>query len=323
MNGSISQNQIVDKPGNALKNPILHIAASFWEEDRLAAFKVCYDSMRAVDDLVDNLKSSGALRDPDIRERTSAQIREWVSDPGTLVEKTDSAIFRRTIDEFKIPYYPWTRLAKAMEYDVHHERFESMGEFLKYTRGAAVAPATVFLHLISLTKNGGDYQPGARELRPIARPLAVFSYMVHIMRDFRADTHGDLDYFPIGLKKEFDITDSDIRRAADGDQSRNFDAMVKSYWSIALRYFKRASREADIFSRELQPRYKFSLGLIQSFYELIFRRFEENKFQLDPEKINLDASDALEVTRELAQKNNLPNEILESGLLRLGELIET
>ncbi|MCH9031473.1 MAG: squalene/phytoene synthase family protein [candidate division Zixibacteria bacterium] len=322
MNASSSENQIIEKPGHALKNPILHIAASFWEEDRLDAFKVCYDSMRSVDDLVDNLKSSGAFSDPSVRERTSAKIRKWVADPGTLGEKADSGTFKRTIAEFKIPFYPWTRLAKAMEYDVHHERFESMGKFLKYTRGAAVAPATVFLHLISLTRNGSVYQPGARELRPIARPLAVFSYMVHIMRDFRADTHGDLDYFPIRFKKEFNVTDLDISRAADGDQSRNFDAMVKRYWSVALRYFKRARREADIFSRELQPRYKFSLGLIQSMYELIFRRFEENNFQLDPDKINLDSSAALEVTQRLAQENNLPNEILENGLIRLGELIE-
>jgi hypothetical protein len=40
-----------------LTNPILDIAARFWEKDRYEAFKVCYRSMRVIDDLVDNRKA--------------------------------------------------------------------------------------------------------------------------------------------------------------------------------------------------------------------------------------------------------------------------
>jgi len=37
-----------------LTNPILDIAAHFWEDERYDAFKTCYKSMRILDDLVDN-----------------------------------------------------------------------------------------------------------------------------------------------------------------------------------------------------------------------------------------------------------------------------
>ena len=42
-----------------LTNPILDIAARFWDDDRYAAFKICYRSMRLIDDLVDERKESG------------------------------------------------------------------------------------------------------------------------------------------------------------------------------------------------------------------------------------------------------------------------
>ncbi|MCW4040280.1 MAG: hypothetical protein NWE83_05970, partial [Candidatus Bathyarchaeota archaeon] len=44
-----------------LKNPILDIAARIWDDERYEAFKTCYRSMRAIDDLVDGAKSQGGI----------------------------------------------------------------------------------------------------------------------------------------------------------------------------------------------------------------------------------------------------------------------
>ena len=41
-----------------LKNPILDIAAHFWEDERYDAFKICYKSMRVVDILLNLIVSS-------------------------------------------------------------------------------------------------------------------------------------------------------------------------------------------------------------------------------------------------------------------------
>ena len=40
-----------------LTNPILDIAASFWDDERYNASKIVYRSFRIIDDLVDNQKS--------------------------------------------------------------------------------------------------------------------------------------------------------------------------------------------------------------------------------------------------------------------------
>ena len=45
-----------------LTNPILDIAARVWEQDRYDAFKICYRSMRRLDDLVDHRKETGEYR---------------------------------------------------------------------------------------------------------------------------------------------------------------------------------------------------------------------------------------------------------------------
>ncbi len=37
-------------------NPILDIAARYWDNDRYEAFKICYKSMRIIDDFVDDRK---------------------------------------------------------------------------------------------------------------------------------------------------------------------------------------------------------------------------------------------------------------------------
>ena len=62
-----------------LTNPILDIAARFWDDDRYAAFKTCYRSMRILDDLVDNRKAEGTeITAPEINLLKN-MINDWLS----------------------------------------------------------------------------------------------------------------------------------------------------------------------------------------------------------------------------------------------------
>ena len=115
-----------------LTNPILDIAARVWDGERYAAFKVCYRSMRRIDDLVDERKASGEELSPEEIRQYQQQMYAWLesvkqqksSDP--FLEK-----FSRTLDQFTIPLWPWERLCRAMSYDLKHNGFSSLLEFLR------------------------------------------------------------------------------------------------------------------------------------------------------------------------------------------------
>ena len=61
-----------------LTNPILDIAARFWENERYNASKILYRSFRIVDDLVDNNKSvNNNLSKIEIK-RLSSTVNNWI-----------------------------------------------------------------------------------------------------------------------------------------------------------------------------------------------------------------------------------------------------
>ena len=124
-----------------LTNPILDIAARFWEDDRYEAFKVCYRSMRIIDDMVDDRKASGLKLNENEKQQYTNIILDWLH---SFNEKKDSDNFLNelleTIDKFKMPHWPWQRLSKAMIYDINNEGFPNFLTFLRYTEGAAIAP---------------------------------------------------------------------------------------------------------------------------------------------------------------------------------------
>ena len=61
-----------------LKNPILDIAARLWDGERYEAFKTCYRSMRAIDDLVDGVKSQGGTLSEAEKGHLASKINGWL-----------------------------------------------------------------------------------------------------------------------------------------------------------------------------------------------------------------------------------------------------
>lgn len=59
-------------------NSILEIAASVWEEERYDAFKMCYQSMRVIDDLIDNHKVTNNRASKVENLKFIANVHEWV-----------------------------------------------------------------------------------------------------------------------------------------------------------------------------------------------------------------------------------------------------
>lgn len=259
-----------------LTNPILDIAAHFWERERYEAFQVCYRSMRVIDDLVDNRKESGHQLTAHERNLFESMINDWVDSirRGRPVDDFQATLLE-TQQRFGIPLWPWERLAGAMRYDLRHDGFPTFRSFLRYCEGAAIAPASVFMHLCGLGRTRGRVTPPAFDIRIEARPLALFSYLVHILRDFQKDTTNHHNYFPESLLTRFQLIRADLETAAQGGSiSKGLRQLVNLYRGFAGHYRKKARCRLDELLPSMQPRYQLSLEVIYDLYLQIFERIK-------------------------------------------------
>lgn len=263
-----------------LTNPILDIAARFWDDDRYQAFKICYRTMRRIDDLVDDRKSAGAISEGEavILQKT---IIGWLKT--TENQAADDSFHKEFLaarEKFAIPFWPWERLGDAMIYDLHHTGFSDFRTFLRYTEGAAIAPASVFMHLCGVRPRGESYAPPEYDIRKAARDLALFSYVVHILRDFQKDQLENLNYFADNLLVKNSLSLPDLTAIAGGGKiGSGFRNLVRQYHSFADHYRRKARRAIDLVSLHLEPRYRLSLEIIYGLYFQIFER-------IDPENGN-------------------------------------
>ena len=244
-----------------LKNPILDIAAHFWEDERYDAFKVCYKSMRVLDDLVDDNRVLSKTE----RQQILSKLYDMQSKVQLQLAETRS--------KFNIPLWPWERLFKAMVYDVSHSGFKTFQSFLDYCEGAAVAPASIFMHLCGTIKKNGKYHIPDFDIKESARSLAIFCYIVHIIRDFQKDQNNNLNYFADDLIEENGVTKSTLKDiAAGGKIPTGFRNLMKKYHSLAGYYKNKARTSLD--QLDLEPRYALSLEIIYNLYVQIFEKID-------------------------------------------------
>ncbi len=176
------------------KHPNILIAASFWEKERYDAAKRCYRFMREIDDLVDNRKSSSQKVSCLEQELLADKVNQWIS---CLDEEASSnpdiKELVQTIKTYKIPLLYFHNFAVAMQYDITHTGFPTFESFIQYAEGASVAPAAIFVHLCCLQKEGDGFTLPDIDILEVARPCAIFSYLVHIIRDFQKDQRENLN----------------------------------------------------------------------------------------------------------------------------------
>lgn len=271
-----------------LTNPILDIAARFWEEERYHSFQICYRSMRVIDDLVDDRKVSGRVVTADELARYRLMIEQWTD---ALSRKRASDDFQEelldTIEKYRIPIWPWQRLAAAMKYDLTHDGFASFLTFLRYSEGAAISPASIFMHLCGVRKTGDKYDTPGYDIRLAARSLAIFSYLVHILRDFEKDHKSGLNYFAENLLRKFELNRETLLKIAQGEPATpEFRLLMNTYHRYAQYYRQKARRCIDSVLPHLEPRYQLSLEIIFTLYDQIYDRIDPEKGSFRSDELN-------------------------------------
>jgi phytoene/squalene synthetase len=266
---SIDFEQIKDHPN-------ILIAARFWDEKRYGAAKTCYKFMRAIDDLIDNHKAANKIISENEKKQFTENVDKWLK--MILNGSTDTPLQKElteTIKIFRIPSWPIEAFAKSMIYDIHHDGFATMQTFLEYSGGASVAPAAIFVHLAGLRENGGTYSDPAFNVKEAATSCAIFSYLVHIIRDFQKDQLNNLNYFADDLIVKFGLNRTTLSKIARGaDVNEGLRRLINEYYIVADEYRQKTYDCIKAIWPYLEPRYQLSLEIIFELYLMVFERID-------------------------------------------------
>jgi len=269
------------------KHPNILIAASFWEEDRYYAAKVCYRFMREIDDLVDDQKSREQKLSCMEKQLLSEKVNKWIGCLDKNVSNDPSIQeLAEIIDTYKIPLLYFHNFAKAMQYDIDHNGFPTFQSFIDYAEGASVAPASIFVHMCCLQKENGSFSVPPVDILEVARPCATFSYLVHVIRDFQKDQNENLNYFALDVLKENNLTPEDLKEIArTGDIPQDFMNVIRFYKEKAEEYRQETIQQIDQLQGIVNGRYLKSLMIIYQLYLSIYDRIDEENGTFTTEEL--------------------------------------
>lgn len=279
-----------------IDHPNILIAARFWEEERYDAAKTCYRLMRSIDDLIDNYKAEHRIIRPEQRESFSSEVKNWIN---MIRQNTENDFFQKELSgcmsKFKMPLWPLEDFAKSMLYDIDHSGFSTLNDFIEYSKGASVAPASIFVHLNSISKRDGNYIAPPFDVREAATPCAMFSYCVHIIRDFQKDQLNNLNYFADDLILANNLTGELINKIAHGARpGLDFRNLMRVYYDLADEYRQKTIQMIGKIAPLLEPRYQLSLDIIFNLYLMVFERINIEKGSFTTEELNPTPEEAKE-----------------------------
>jgi phytoene/squalene synthetase len=269
-------------------HPNILIAARFWDEKRYAAARTFYKFMREIDDLIDNHKAANKVISVEERQRFTNYVENWLE--RIINGNNDSPLqqeLTETFTKFRIPHWPLEAFARSMIYDINNDGFPDLNTFFEYAGGASVAPAAIFVHLAGLRELEHKYSAPAFNVKEAATTCAIFSYLVHIIRDFQKDQLNNLNYFAEDLIKKHDLTRAELSNIAlGGTISSGFRELMKEYYVLADEYRQKTFDCIRAIWPYLEPRYQLSLEIIFGLYLMVFERIDIKKGSFTTAELN-------------------------------------
>jgi len=307
------------------KNPFLYYVSNFFEDkNKFKAFCSTYASMRILDDLVDGISNRSNLSSNE-KQYYLDEIDKWEAliidcHNGKGSENLILLALSDTFKTFNLPISPWENLAKAMRWDINNSRFSTFKDFLNYTEGAAIAPATVFISVLSAQSDSNKYDCKINVADPYiyAKDLAIFSYLTHILRDISCDLeleNNGLIYLSVEDLNRFSISENDLWDfKLSKSTNRNFQEMMKLQIRRARKFGRKGKSIMDELFRYLDADCKFILELLISLYEKTLDKIESVAYNVFDEKHELNGFEIFRVTVNNARVHSIRgSKILQFG----------
>jgi phytoene synthase len=192
-----------------------------------------------------------------------------------------------TFSRFAFPIDPWTNLAKAMSSDIVSSSFQSWDDLRQYMQGASVAPAIVFMYLVLMRPDSaGIYRTrwSYDEVYAVTEDLAIFCYLVHILRDVASDLslgETGLVYLPDEELAHFGLNSADLHAMRESGRAS------KAYSYFARQQAERArghlrvgrGRMAKVLA-ESEPAHGMALTTLVDTYERILNDLQDCNFDV-------------------------------------------
>jgi len=271
--------------------PHLYTVANFFFDPKIYyAFCATYASMRVIDDVIDNIEGRRLLTDSE-RQQFIQKIDDWLAEIHSCLNDGEKAnpiatALTDTFRYFPIPLRFWGNLAKVMREDLEKDRFQTFDEYLAYTEGAAIAPATIFMYFLTFKKNGSTYTCVRPDIDPnvYARPMAIFCYVAHILRDISIDLELNktgLIYVPLKDLGAFSISEEDLFEfKRTGTISEDFRSFMEFMVKRATHYKDESYKLFADLCPYLGQDAKFILTLLLSLYSETIHRIEQVKYNV-------------------------------------------
>lgn len=247
-------------------------------------FSAAYAAMRVIDDAVDE-EFLVLPEDRRAQERSAvhARIDAWRrltaegEATGALAPLLGEG-FEAVVRPSNLGPGPWNGLAAALHEDADEAAMPDWAAFERYAEGATVAPAEIFIHLLASerTECGLQYRLAIPAIS-YARDLAVFCYLVHILRDLAKDASvsGRLVTIPQDVLSGAGLDRDSIAAAVARDRRDVLDALAAPILARAEGFRVRGrARIADLL-QHLDVRERLALDGLVTVYERLHRSFHD------------------------------------------------
>lgn len=309
-------------------NNLYRTSCFFADAERYRVFCALYSVMRIVDDRVDDVlarKGVGAeerAQERDILEAWHRIVTACLegSSPaeddirGSDYPRIDELLtaFKEAIRKFPVPAVLWENFFTAMRRDLEQYGFATYSEFLEYTEGASVAPATIYLYLIAAEQDSEEdafYPPSDFDLIQCGRQLGLFTYIGHILRDLARDlAAGDQgllylaadDMAAHGLTAQTLLTD-----LASGSSSPPLRALTCDLVERARAAAERGRACMQVLEGKLSSDRAFILELIVRIYEKVVEKIAACSYDLMADHHKLTDLEKDEIALEVAESMGL------------------
>lgn len=252
--------------------------------DRRDFFSASYAAMRVIDDAVDEgfLPLPAAER----RGRRAAMhdaVEAWRGQTadGVATGALDPLLaegFEAVVRSADLGPGPWNGLARALHEDVDEAAMPDWATFDQYAEGATVAPAEIFIYLLAAetTREGFRYRL-RRPAVDYARDLAIFCYLVHILRDLAKDAAvaGRLVTIPATVLADAGLDRDRLGDAVADNRKPALDGLAVPILARAEGFRLRGRARIAELLPQLGARERLALDGLVTVYERLHRQFRD------------------------------------------------